>query len=133
MKRSSSGVPLALTVIAASSLSGCAADEPDYAAICVNPQTQERVDDDDCDDGDHPADYDGDGGGFFWYYVATSSNGRVPAVGKSYTSTKGTFNGSKVTKSHSVVRGGAPKSGGSSFKSTTKSGGFGSSKGVSSS
>lgn len=132
IRRASKAVPLGLTVLAASSLTGCGAD-PDVAAVCVDPQTQERVDDDMCDSGDDPDDYDGSvGSGFFWYYLGTQTNRAVPAVGAPVSG--GTWNGSSlVSNGRSIQRGGMPADGASSFKSVSKSGGFGSSKGVSSS
>ena len=129
-RRASRAVPLGLTVLAASTLTGCGAD-PDVAAVCVDPQTNERVPDDQCDDSDDPADYDGVGSGFFWYYLGTRSARSIPALGSPVSG--GTFNGSAYrTSGRSIQRGGLPDSGGS-FKSFSKSGGFGSSKGVSSS
>ncbi|SDT11724.1 hypothetical protein SAMN04488570_3573 [Nocardioides scoriae] len=133
IRRASRAVPLGLTVIAASSLSGCGGD-PDVAAVCVDPQTQERVDDGQCDDSDDPDDYNGSGvgSGFFWYYLGTQSARSIPAVGSPVSG--GTWNGSGLVGSgRSVQRGGLPADGASSFKSYSKSGGFGSSKGVSSS
>lgn len=134
IRRASRAVPLGLTVLAASSLSGCGGD-PDVAAVCVDPQTQERVDDDMCDDSDNPSDYNGSPGigtGFFWYYLGTQSARSIPAVGAPVSG--GTWNGSGLVNSgRSVQRGGMPSDGAPSFKSYSKSGGFGSSKGVSSS
>ncbi len=134
IRRASRAVPLGLTVLAASSLSGCGGD-PDVAAVCVDPQTQERVDDDQCDDSNAPQDYDGGsgvGGAFFWYYVGTQTSRAIPAVGAPVSG--GTFNGQGLVNSgRSVQRGGLPADGAPSFKSFSKSGGFGSSKGVSSS
>lgn len=133
IRRASRAVPLGLTVIAASSLTGCGGD-PDVAAVCVDPQTQERVSDDQCDDSDDPQDYNGGGGigsGFFWYYLGTQTARSIPAVGSPVSG--GSFNGSQYRSAgRSIQRGGLPDSGGS-FKSFSKSGGFGSSKGVSSS
>ena len=130
--RRSKVVLLGLTASAASALAGCAS-EPDVAAICTDPQTQQRVDDDQCDDSDDPEDYHGTGSGFFWYYLGTQS-GRVPAVGSRYNAGSGSYDGSKyVSAGKSVQRGGLPNEGVSSFKSFSKSGGFGSSRGVSSS
>ena len=60
----------------ASNLTGCATSA-DYAAVCVDPDTQERVEDDQCDD---DSDYNGAGTGFFWYYLAARAV--VPAVGQ---------------------------------------------------
>ncbi|CAA9379784.1 MAG: hypothetical protein AVDCRST_MAG32-1448 [uncultured Nocardioides sp.] len=112
----SSSVALGITAVMASNLTGCASAEesPDYAAVCVDPETKERVDDDQCDD---DGDYNGVGGGFFWYYLGASS--RFPAVGS--TVTGGTFS----TPRGSIQRGGLPSTGGSSVKSSTTKGGFG--------
>ncbi|MBA3781527.1 hypothetical protein [Nocardioides sp. InS609-2] len=111
----STGVSLGVTALMAAGLTGCATS-PDYAAVCVDPQTDERVADDQCDD---DRAYAGSGSGFFWYYLAASS--RVPAVGSGVSG--GSFNGSSLRGT--VQRGGLPAAGGSSVKSTTKSGGFG--------
>jgi hypothetical protein len=108
----SASISLGITAVMASSLTGCASSA-DYAAVCVDPDTQERVDDDQCDD-------DGGGGtGFFWYYLAARSI--VPAVGQ--TATGGTFRGSSLNGT--VQRGGLPTTGGSTVRSATTKGGFG--------
>jgi len=108
----STSISLGITAVMASSLTGCATSA-DYAAVCVDPETQERVDDDQCDD-------DGGGGtGFFWYYLAARSI--VPAVGQ--TATGGTFRGSSLNGT--VQRGGLPTTGGSTVRSATTKGGFG--------
>ena len=113
----SASISLGITAVMASSLTGCASSA-DYAAVCVNPDTQERVDDDQCDD---DSDYNGGGvgSGFFWYYLGASS--RVPAIGQ--TASGGTFRGS--TLNGTVQRGGLPTTGGSTVKSSTTKGGFG--------
>jgi hypothetical protein len=124
-------VMLGITALAASTfVTGCAAEEPDYQAFCVDPSAQERVDDDECDDSDSPSDYDGDGSGFFWFYMASNSSRPLPAVGSTYNPSYGTYNGKSLTSGGKyVVRGGAPKTGASTVKgftsSTMKSGGFG--------
>jgi hypothetical protein len=108
----SASISLGITALMASSLTGCASSA-DYAAVCVDPDTQERVADEQCDD-------DGGGGtGFFWYYLAARSI--VPAVGQ--TATGGTFRGSSLNGT--VQRGGLPVTGGSTVKSATTKGGFG--------
>jgi len=108
----STSISLGITAVMASSLTGCSTSA-DYAAVCVDPETRERVDDDQCDD-------DGGGGtGFFWYYLAARSI--VPAVGQ--TATGGTYRGS--TLNGTVQRGGLPTTGGSTVKSATTKGGFG--------
>jgi hypothetical protein len=111
----SSAVTLGVTAVMASGLTGCATSA-DYAAVCVNPDTEERVDDSQCDD---DKDYDGVSSGFFWYYLAASR--AVPALGSVVSG--GTFNSSNL--SGTVQRGGLPKTGGSSVKSATTKGGFG--------
>ena len=131
----SRSVLLGITALAASQLTGCAS-EPEYAAICTDPQTNERVDDDQCDDSDEPSDYNENGGGsgFFWFYMATRGSSPIPAVGSRYRPSSGTYNGSSLVGSdRSVQRGGLPTDGAKSIKSFTSKGGFGSSKGVSSS
>jgi hypothetical protein len=127
-------VLIGVTALTASSLSGCAS-QPEYAAICTDPQTNERVDDDQCDDSEEPRDYSpGLGAGFFWFYMLTSSNRVLPAVGQRYSPRAGTYNGRALVNSGTrVQRGGLPRAGAPSMKSFTRSGGFGSSRGVSSS
>ncbi len=111
----SASISLGITALMASSLTGCASSA-DYAAVCVDPETEERVDDDQCDD---DSDYNGSGSGFFWYYLAARSI--VPGVGS--TVSGGTFRGS--TLNGTVQRGGLPSTGGSTVKSSTTKGGFG--------
>jgi hypothetical protein len=89
--------------------------EPDYAAVCVDPDTQERVDDDQCRRESHL----GGGSAFAWYFLGRAS--RVPAIGAPVSG--GTFNGTGL--SGRVQRGGLPAEGGSSVKSSTVRGGFG--------
>ncbi|NPC41806.1 hypothetical protein [Nocardioides sp. zg-1230] len=111
----STSISLGITALMASSLTGCSSSA-DYAAVCVDPETQERVDDDQCDD---DSDYNGGGSGFFWYYLGART--LIPAVGQ--TATGGTFRGS--TLNGTVQRGGLPTTGGSTVKSATTKGGFG--------
>jgi hypothetical protein len=108
-------ISLGTTALMASSLTGCSSSA-DYAAVCVDPETQERVDDDQCDD---DSDYNGGGTGFFWYYLGART--LIPAVGQ--TATGGTYRGS--TLNGTVQRGGLPTTGGSTVKSATTKGGFG--------
>jgi hypothetical protein len=112
----STSVALGVTALMASGLTGCSSESADYAAVCVDPETEERVDDDQCED---DRDYHGVGAGFFWYYLAASS--RVPAVGRAVSG--GTYQGSSLTGR--VQRGGLPTTGGTTVRSATKTGGFG--------
>lgn len=119
--RRSRAVPLALTALLAATLTGCAdddADDPDSYAICVDPETQERLDDDECDDDDGHTHVGA------WYYFGGIRSGRtyvVPRVGE--TVAGGTFS----EPSGSVRRGGVSASGGSvgGDSSTVSHGGFG--------
>ncbi len=111
----STSISLGITALMASSLTGCSSSA-DYAAVCVDPETQERVDDDQCDD---DSDYNGSGGGFFWYYLGARSV--VPGIGS--TVSGGTYRGS--TLNGTVQRGGLPSTGGSTVRSSTTKGGFG--------
>ncbi|VXB87639.1 hypothetical protein [Nocardioides sp. AX2bis] len=120
----STTVAIGVTAVMASGLTGCSSSA-DYAAVCVDPETEERVDDESCDD--EQDDYNGTGSGFFWYYLAASRT--VPALGSGVSG--GTFNGSSL--SGTVQRGGLPTTGGSTVKSSTTKGGFGGiSRGISS-
>ncbi|PFG42947.1 hypothetical protein ATJ88_1623 [Isoptericola jiangsuensis] len=111
----SRSVALGLTTVVAASLTGCA-PAADNQAICVDPETQLRVDDDYCEEDDD--DYHGtsSGGGHYWYYVRSGS--RAPAVGTSYVTTRGTYDSTTLTGSTS--KGGVSADGG-----TVTRGGFG--------
>lgn len=119
-------VTLGLTALVATSLTGCGGDDKklEYAAICVNPKTNERLDDDQCKD-DH--EYDGHSGGMYWFYMPTNGGYVMPPVGGHYANTGGTYRVSEVRSSSgkpvTVQRGGLPKTGGSI--STVTKGGFG--------
>jgi uncharacterized membrane protein YgcG len=113
----SASVTLGVTALVAASLTGCA-PEADNRAICVDPETTERVDDDLCDedDDDYHGSATGTGGGHYWYYVRAGS--RAPAVGSSYATTSGTFDSS-------TLRGSTAKGGVSADGGTVTRGGFG--------
>lgn len=99
-------VPVVAALILAA---GCATETApaEYAGICVDPATGNRVDDDRCgepDDSGHAS-----GGGFFFMWMHTSYAGSVPAVGSRVPASVG---------ARSVPRGtpvatGLPKAGGS--------------------
>lgn len=123
-------VPLT-TALAATFLAGCST-EPEYVAVCADPQTMQRLGDDACPGDDDPDDYDGTTAGPHWFYLSTGSRYRIPGVGSRIDPTQGTWAGrSLVSGGRAVQRGGLPAKGGSSLSEFTKSGGFGSSKGVS--
>ena len=116
-RRRSATVTLGVTALLAAGLTGCGAEEaeqaedPDYGAVCVDSQSQERVDDDRCDD-------DRGGGGvgpglFAWYFL--SRGAFAPAVGQRVSG--GTFAQPGVG---TIRRGGINRDGG-----TVTRGGFG--------
>jgi hypothetical protein len=122
----SAGITLGLTALVAASLTGCSSGEEqtDYAAICVNPETQERTDDTNCKD---DREYHGSGAGFFWFYMATRAGGFVPPIGGKYNTTAGTYTVSNARNAQggtaTVKRGGLDTKGGDI--GTISRGGFG--------
>ncbi|GAB7192853.1 hypothetical protein NUM3379_35620 [Kineococcus sp. NUM-3379] len=98
-------VTLSVTgVLVATSLAACGDSEeedPDYAAVCVDEETQERVDDDRCDDDDDRGGYVG---GFGWFFFSRGSF--APAIGQRVSG--GTMMPPGNAK---VVRGGVPAKG----------------------
>jgi hypothetical protein len=122
----SAGITLGLTALMAASLTGCSSGEetPDYAAICVDPQTQERADDSNCKD---DREYHGSGAGFFWFYMATRGSAFVPPIGGRYAPSDGTYTASNLRNAQggtaTVRRGGLDTKGGNI--GTIARGGFG--------
>lgn len=123
----SAAVSIGLTALMAASLTGCSSDDDDtadYAAICVNPETQERTDDTNCKD---DREYNGSGAGFFWFYMATRGGAFVPPIGGRYGPGSGTFAGSSLRAPQggtaTVQRGGLDTKGGNI--GTIARGGFG--------
>lgn len=114
----SGSVVLGITAVMAASLTGCSSSA-DYAAVCVDPETQERVEDHECTGSEDYHGSSGVGSAFFWYYLGSSM--RVPPVGS--PASGGTW--SSRTLTGTVQRGGLPRTGGVSVKSTTTKGGFG--------
>lgn len=119
-------VSLGLTALVATALTGCSGDKDkkaDYAAVCVNPVTNERIDDSQCHDN---REYDGHSGGYYWYYVPTGGSYIMPPVGGHYVVNNGgtyhvpTTVGGRTT---TIQRGGIPNTGGK--VSTVSRGGFG--------
>ncbi|WP_233712091.1 hypothetical protein [Kribbella turkmenica] len=117
----SAQVTLGLTALVAASLTGCSTDDdtPDYAAICVDPQSQVRTQDEDCKD---ETEYRGSGAGFFWFYMATAGRGFVPPIGGRYNTAHGTYTIPRAG-SPTIRRGGLDRSGGNI--GTITRGGFG--------
>ena len=106
LRRRSAAIPLVVAPSLALILAGCGTTQPaqagGYQGVCVNPTTQQRVDDDMCDDNDN-----GSGSnGALWYWYGMNS--RYPAVGSRVTDGYST---SRPSGSN-FVRGGAVASGG---------------------
>lgn len=70
-------VAIGVTAVTAAALSGCTST-PDYDAVCIDEETQERVSDYECED-----DYSSSGGIYSWYYIGGGQ--RVPSVGSRVT------------------------------------------------
>jgi hypothetical protein len=127
--RRSTSVTLGVTALLAAGLTGCGSSGDDVNAVCVDAQTQQRVDDDQCDDDA----YNGSvaGSAFLWYFLGRAS--AVPAFG---VPIRGYAGGFSAPSNLGGVRTGLPqagaKSGYTGGKVTKVSrGGFGSSGGKS--
>lgn len=118
MKPGSVGLVAALALV----ISGCSVPpaEADEIGVCINPKTQERIEDDRCSDGSESWESD-DGSVWFWY--STTSGHNAPPVGQKVTPSHG-YTGAPG-KSY-YARGGVPKAGSQISKDTIQRGGFGS-------
>jgi hypothetical protein len=112
------GLVAALAIV----LAGCAVSpsEADEIGVCIDPKTDQRIDDDKCSDGYEGWESD-DGSVWFWY--STNSGYNAPPVGQKVLKSNG-YSG--APKSTSYARGGVPTSGSTISKSTISRGGFGS-------
>lgn len=102
-------------------LSACSVSpsEADEIGVCVDPKTEQRIDDDKCSDGSDGWESD-DGSVWFWY--STSSGYNAPPVGQKVSKSHG-YSG--APKSSAYARGGVPTSGSTISKSSISRGGFG--------
>ena len=109
--KKSLAVPLVVTSMLATSLTGCAPapeDDPQYQGICVDPETEQRIPDDQCDDDDGRSGFGGVG---LWYFFLMGS--RFPAIGAPLTGYRsGTDYVRGTPQGASYVRGGAAANGG---------------------
>lgn len=96
-RRRSTAVTVSLAAWVAAGLTGCSSG-PDYQGVCVEPQTQRRVEDDNCRN-------DSSGGTGRWVYYRNGSH--APAVGEAASG-----GSSDVPHGASVSRGGFGRSGG---------------------
>ena len=109
-RRRSGTVALGVTALLAAGLAGCSSssgeatsDDADYEAVCVDDSTQQRIDDDYCDD--RATRYHGSGAAA-WYFLARGVG--LPRKGGKVTG--GTFRDPGA--GYTVRRGGAPVGGG---------------------
>ncbi|HEY3691138.1 MAG TPA: hypothetical protein VGL46_12670 [Pseudonocardiaceae bacterium] len=132
-RRSSRHIPRLILVpaIGALYLSSACGPEPqddapaqyDYVAVCSDPRTGNRVDDNQCRTA--PQDFSGGAdSSLHWFYMPTNSGYVAPPIGQRIPRTAGSYTTPKASKSGTpaIQRGGAPRSGGAVTR-----GGFGSS------
>ena len=127
MRRSTS-VTLGVTALLAAGLTSCSSsDGEDASAVCVDAQTQQRVDDDRCDD--DPSNGSVAGSPFLWYFL-----GRATAIPPFGVPIVGYAGGYSVPRGVSGIRTRMPSAGAPSgykggSRSTVSRGGFGKSSG----
>lgn len=81
MKRSKV-VTIGLTAVLAAAVAGCSEEEPQHSAICVDQETEQRVEDDVCAEGrDHS--------GFAFFYLPVGYS--APPVGGRITASQGSY------------------------------------------
>lgn len=112
---------IGLVSAVALALAGCsvAPSEADEIGVCIDPKTEQRIDDDKCTDGSEGWE-SSDGSVWFWY--STTSGHTAPPIGQKVSKSHGYTGGPKST---SYARGGVPNSGSVISKSTIDRGGFG--------
>lgn len=129
MRRSTS-VTLGVTALLAAGLTGCGGSSgDDVNAVCVDQQTQQRVDDDQCDN--DPDNGSIAGSPFLWYFLGRAS--AVPAFGVPIVGYAGSFSPpSSLGRLHTgLPRAGAAKGYTGGKVTKVSRGGFGSSGGKS--
>ena len=104
-----------LVAAVAAALSACSSSEPDEIGVCIDPKTEMRLADDQCDaDGNDRA-------SSVWFFYHSSGGYSAPPIGQKVTKSHGNL---KPTSSN-YSRGGVPASGSVISKSTISRGGFG--------
>jgi hypothetical protein len=135
-RRKSASVTLGVTSLLAVALTGACASRPvaqatdggggEYGAVCVDPQTQERMDDDYCDDDTHHH----SGGGWYFIPFGRSYPGRGQRVsGGSFTRPGGgstvKYGGGSAGSGTFAKPGGSAATGGGTESASVSRGGFG--------
>lgn len=106
-------------------LAGCtsAPADADEIGVCIDPKTDQRIDDDACSDGSDGWESDN---GSVWFWYSTSSGHNAPPIGQKVTRSNGYVGAPKATY---YARGGVPTTGSTISKSTIARGGFGTGSG----
>lgn len=103
-------------------LAGCTAApaDSDEIGVCIDPKTDQRIEDDECPNGRNGWESEN---GSVWFWYSTSSGHSAPPIGQKVIRSTG-YSGAPTATYHS--RGGVPKAGSVISKSTIARGGFGS-------
>jgi len=120
-------ISLGVTALLAGTITAVVAsqnDDEDYAQVCTDESTQQRVEDEKCEDSGASSTAGRSHTHYGWYFFPRGSS--IPAVGSSVKSYSGGT--STLPKGSSAAKGFSSK-GGSFTKSTTSRGGFGKSSG----
>jgi len=120
-------ISLGVTALLAGTITAVVAsqnDDEDYAQVCTDESTQQRVDDEKCEDSGASSTAGRSNSHYGWYFFPRGS--RIPAIGSSVKSYSG---GTSTLPKGSTAAKGFSSSGGSFSKSTTTRGGFGKSSG----
>ncbi|WP_394160446.1 tRNA-dihydrouridine synthase [Galactobacter valiniphilus] len=121
-RRASVAVSIGVTATLATTLTGCgngATDTSDeYARICRDTTTQQRVEDEKCNESGSGSGYHGHSYMPYFFFLGNNSRTRVPAVGESATGGTSTLPDGKSARS-------GVSSKGETFARGTARGGFG--------
>lgn len=113
-------VPLvASALLATGTVAACTPPDAQYAGICVDPRTHQRVSDDRCGDYDNTGHAEHTTGGFFYMWFPTTYGGHIPPIGERAPAHAGT----RTVPAGTPIARGVPPQGGS-MSSITR-GGFG--------
>lgn len=135
-RKSSQTVAIGAVTALAVALTGCSSEDEqetdaEYAQICVNQDTQERVDDNQCDDHTHSH----SNFGWMWlpFFLSNNRANTIPAVGDRISSNQQATREDPRKRDRSTTTVGTAggsvsknKNGKTSVKSGTSRGGFGS-------
>ncbi len=119
-RKSTRAISLGITALMAVTLTGCSASttevDADYAKVCRDQNTQQRVEDSECSSSGSRT----SGSHFGWYYLALNGGKSVPRVGSTLSGGTATLPSGSKAQTVSSKGGTYGKSG------TVSRGGFGS-------